>query len=134
MSGRADREGVAAEFLRDALAGGALGVPKLEAMARAAGLLGERQSITHAKTFKQAKKSVGIRSVRNGFGDGGGWCWLLEKQPDPPAREPPFQLLNRARERGLRDVALFRRAREVQFLRDGKKITDLMHFHGGTPS
>src|SRR5271165_6612350 len=45
-----------------------------------------------------------------------------------------FQLLNRARERGLRDVALLRRAGEVQFLRDGKKITDLMHFHGGTPS
>jgi hypothetical protein len=35
------REGVAAEFLRDVLAGGALGVPKLEAMARTAGLLGE---------------------------------------------------------------------------------------------
>src|SRR6202011_1371898 len=36
---RGQREGVAAEFLRDVLAGRALGVPKLEAMARTAGLL-----------------------------------------------------------------------------------------------
>ena len=36
-------EAVAAEFLRMALADDALAVPKLETMARAAGLLGERQ-------------------------------------------------------------------------------------------
>jgi hypothetical protein len=48
MIGRGQREGVAAEFLRDVLAGGPLGVPKLEAMARTAGLLGEGQRITHA--------------------------------------------------------------------------------------
>ena len=40
MTGRGQREGVVAEFLRDVLAGRALGVPKLEAMARTAGLLG----------------------------------------------------------------------------------------------
>src|SRR5262249_49218015 len=40
-----------------------------------------------------------------------------------------FELLDRTRERRLRHVALFRRAREVQFLRDRKKIADLMHFH-----
>src|SRR6516164_2602676 len=44
-----------------------------------------------------------------------------------------LQLLNCTRERGLRDVALFGRAREIQFLRDGKKITDLVHLHTGTP-
>jgi hypothetical protein len=38
MTGRDQREGVAAAFLRGGLAGGALRVPKLEAMARAAGL------------------------------------------------------------------------------------------------
>jgi hypothetical protein len=42
------------QFLRDALADTALSVPKLEAMARAAGLLGEGQRITHAKVFKRA--------------------------------------------------------------------------------
>jgi hypothetical protein len=78
MTGRGQREGVAAEFLRDVLAGRALGVPKLEAMARTAGLLGEGQRITHAKVFKKAKKSLGIRSVRNGFGDAGEWLWQLE--------------------------------------------------------
>jgi hypothetical protein len=36
MTGRGQREGVAAEFLRDVLAGGALGVTELEVMARAA--------------------------------------------------------------------------------------------------
>ena len=81
MTGRGQREGVAAEFLRDVLAGRALGVPKLEAMARTAGLLGEGQRITHVKVFKKAKKSLGIRSVRNGFGDAGEWLWQLERQP-----------------------------------------------------
>jgi hypothetical protein len=37
------------KFLRDALAADALGVRRLEARAREAGLLNERQRITHAK-------------------------------------------------------------------------------------
>ena len=41
MTNRPQAAGLVAEFLRDALAGGALGVPQLEVMARAAGLLGE---------------------------------------------------------------------------------------------
>ena len=49
------------QFLRDALAEDSLGVFKLEVMARAAGLLGERHSITHIRVFKRAKKSLGIR-------------------------------------------------------------------------
>ena len=93
MTNRPQAAGLVAEFLRDALAGGALGVPKLEVMARAAGLLGEGQRISHAKVFKKAKKFLGVRSVRNGFGDGGEWLWLLEKQPGPPAREPSARLL-----------------------------------------
>ena len=91
MIGRGQREGVATEFLRDVLAGGALGVPKLEAMARTAGLLGEGQRITHAKVFKKAKKSLGIRSVRNGFGDAGEWLWRLERQPASPVSKPLAQ-------------------------------------------
>jgi hypothetical protein len=57
-----------------------LGVPKLEVMARAAGLLGERQSITHIRVFKRAKKSLGIRSFRAGFGARSQWLWGLPRQ------------------------------------------------------
>ena len=58
---------VVAEFLRDVFAGGGLGVCELEVRARAAGLLGDRRRIAHAKTFKRAKKSLGMRSVHNVF-------------------------------------------------------------------
>ena len=71
------REAVAADFLRKALAAKAVGVPQLDMMARVAGLLGEGRSITQAKAFRQAKKSIGIRSIRDGFGAGGGWAWEL---------------------------------------------------------
>jgi hypothetical protein len=71
---------IVTEFLRNVLAGGSIGVPQLEEMAREAGLLGEGQRITHAKVFKQAKKSLGIRSGRNGFGSGGQWVWVLDQQ------------------------------------------------------
>jgi hypothetical protein len=70
------------QFLRDALAEDALGVSKLEVMARAAGLLGERQSITHIKVFKRAKKSLGIRSLRAGFGARSQWRWQLPRQSE----------------------------------------------------
>jgi hypothetical protein len=80
------REAVAAEFLRNALAGEALAVPKLDAMAHAAGLLGERQHITQAKLFRRAKDALGIRSVREGFGAGGRWAWELPSSSDAPAR------------------------------------------------
>jgi hypothetical protein len=51
-------------------------------MARAAGLLGEGQSITQDKVFRRAKRSLGIRSIRDGFGAGGRWAWELP--PDSP--------------------------------------------------
>jgi hypothetical protein len=76
-----------AEFLRHSLQGGALGVPELEAKARTAGLLGKDQRITHAKPFKQVKKSLGIKSVRSGFGSSGEWVWLLDEQPAEPNTE-----------------------------------------------
>jgi hypothetical protein len=74
-------------FLRDALADEALGVAKLDAMARSAGLLDEGQDIAQAKVFRRAKRSLGIRSVRDGFGAGGGWLWELPR--DPENRAPP---------------------------------------------
>jgi hypothetical protein len=70
-AGRPDPVGVATEFLRKRLGKGPVLVSELEATARAAGLLGNGQRITHAKPFKKAKKSLGIRSVRNGFGSAG---------------------------------------------------------------
>jgi len=76
------REAVAAEFLRKALATEPLGVRKLNAMARAAGLLTERQRITDARVFRQAKTALGIRSVRDGFGPRGGWAWELPRDPE----------------------------------------------------
>ncbi len=41
--------------------------------------------------------------------------------------------LDGAGQRRLRDIAGFGRAREVERLADGQKITDLMHFHGSSP-
>ena len=81
MNVRAAESG-ATEFLRKALAEGARGVPKLEAMPRGAGLLGDRQRITHTGVFKRAKISLGIRSVRAGFGSSGGWLWELPRERD----------------------------------------------------
>jgi hypothetical protein len=66
------------EFLQRSLAAGALAVSELEV--NAAGLLGERQQIQHAKAFKKAKKGLGIQSIRNGFGSGGKWAWSMPLQ------------------------------------------------------
>jgi hypothetical protein len=71
------------DFLNHALAAGALAVGELEAKARAAGLLGERQQIRHAKAFKKGKKALGIQSIRNGFGSAGKWKWLMPPQAAP---------------------------------------------------
>lgn len=76
-----------AKFLQDVLADRPLGVPKLEGMARAAGLLDQSQRITHAKVFKTAKKALRIRSVRNGFGSGGEWVWVLDREVALPVIE-----------------------------------------------
>ena len=40
-----------------------------------------------------------------------------------------LKLLDRARERGLRDAALFRRAGEIELASDGKEVSDLIHLH-----
>jgi hypothetical protein len=76
------------EFLRQALVGGALGVHELEAKAQAAGLLGERQQIRHAKRFKTAKALLNIKSSRIGFGAGAKWAWSLPPQAMPTAAVP----------------------------------------------
>jgi hypothetical protein len=89
MTGRPNPVRLAAEFLRKRLARGPVLVSELEVAARAVGLLGDGQRITGAKPFKTAKKSLGIRSVRSGFGSAGVWLWLLEQQHNPsPDAEP----------------------------------------------
>jgi hypothetical protein len=93
------------EFLRDALAADAVPVPELDEKARAKGLLSERESITTAKVFKRAKKSLGITSRRIGFGAQSKWHWQMpppeqqnessvEARPEPaPARRIPVDWL-----------------------------------------
>src|SRR5215471_21851744 len=77
------------DFLRATLAGRAHPVTKVEASARAAGLLNEGQRITHAKAFKQAKKFLRIRSVRVGFGPRSQWLWELPRENTPSAKAEP---------------------------------------------
>jgi hypothetical protein len=77
-------------FLRKSLAGGAQDVLTLEAMARTKGLLGDRQHITHARPFKRGKHSLGIRSVRAGFGTNGGWRWELPCDRDGASTASPI--------------------------------------------
>jgi hypothetical protein len=84
MTYRSDPVHVVAEFLRTELDPGPVAASDLEAMARTAGLLGGSQRLKHAKLFKRAKRILGIRSIRSGFGSGGEWVWLLDKQPAQP--------------------------------------------------
>jgi hypothetical protein len=87
----------AVAFLEGALVRCSVAVADLEVRARAAGLLGERQSITDSKKFRAAKKKLGIMSRRDGFGRGGRWYWSMSTQPpeeptrtaiDPMAKTP----------------------------------------------
>src|SRR5262249_8063142 len=77
-------------FLRSALAEAPQDVLKLEAMARTADLLGDRQRITPAKPFKRVNYSLGIRSVRAGFGPNGGWRWELPCDRDGASTASPI--------------------------------------------
>lgn len=70
--------------MAEALADGEKTVVALQEKARAAGLLGERQTITDSKSFRSAKAALGVRSRRIGFGPGAVWFWVL---PAPPAPE-----------------------------------------------
>jgi hypothetical protein len=77
------------EFLQNGLSNGPVLASELEAAARAAGLLRSDQRISDAKPLKRAKQSLGIRSVRNGFGSAGEWFWVLEKQSTRSAVAEP---------------------------------------------
>ena len=45
-----------------------------------------------------------------------------------------FELLNGTAKRGLRHIAFFGRAREIQPFADGQEISDVMDFHGIPPT
>ena len=79
-SAKGDRPDAVALFLEGALGAGPVAVSELEAKARAAGLVGERQNLSDTKSFRAAKKRLAIRSVRTGFGRGGEWSWALAGQ------------------------------------------------------
>jgi hypothetical protein len=79
-------------FLQGLLANQTVAVTELEARARAAGLLGERQRITHSKVFKRVKKLLGIKSVRHGFGLAGEWFWKTPPRPGSEIPEPAGHL------------------------------------------
>jgi hypothetical protein len=86
-SPRNARAPAAAAFLQHALNGGALQVAELEVKARAAGLLGDRQTITNSKPFKAAKVALQIQSRRTGFGRGAVWFWALPAHSGSPMSE-----------------------------------------------
>src|SRR3974390_1951125 len=53
--------------------------------------------------------------------------------PEKIAAKLPFQQLDGARQRRLRDVTFFRRTGEVQRPRNGQKVSNLVHFHANVP-
>jgi hypothetical protein len=67
----------AIEFLRRALADGGMLVTELEARARIAGLLKPGQPIGQCKPFRDAKRKLGIKSDRKGFGRTARYHWRL---------------------------------------------------------
>jgi hypothetical protein len=105
MTDRAHKAAAVTDFLQRALVRRALDVAQLEAMARAAGLLGKQQQIQHAKAFKKAKRFLGIRSIRDGFGSKGKWAWLL------PAK--PVKLANKKEADRPKDATTCEQARSV---------------------
>ena len=136
---RGPSEAVVTKFLRYALAVDAVGVPELDEKARAKGLLGERQSITTAKVFKRAKKSLGITSRRTGFGAQSKWHWQMlppeqqnessvEARPEPPP-DVTFQSIGwkgspRSRiAMGPNDIP---RHRWHQFVEDCRRVLELL--------
>jgi hypothetical protein len=76
-----------AVFLESALAAGAVPVAELEERARTAGLLGKHNHIGDVKKFKSAKRRLGVKSRRDGFGRGGEWLWQLPAPPSTPMPE-----------------------------------------------
>jgi putative DNA primase/helicase len=72
-------------FLQEALANGPISVVDLEAEARAAGLLGERQRLSYNKAIRAAADRMGVVRKREGFGRGAAYHWSLPDAPCVPS-------------------------------------------------
>jgi hypothetical protein len=70
-------KGRAVEFLRNALADGGMRVIELERKARIAGLLKTGQPVSQCRPFRDAKRLLGVKSDRKGFGKHATYYWRL---------------------------------------------------------
>jgi AAA domain-containing protein len=73
-----------AEFLTEVLAAGPVDVLEVERQARLAGLLGDNKRIRENKSFRAARKHLGILSQRDGFGPGSRYVLYLPGTPCAP--------------------------------------------------
>ena len=67
----------AIEFLRNVLADGGMMVIELERKARIAGLLKTGQPVSQCRSFRDAKRELGVKSDRKGFGKDAKYHWRL---------------------------------------------------------
>lgn len=83
----------AAEFLSDVLAHGPRDVLEVESLARAATLLGADKPLRQNKAFREARKSLGVATTREGFGPGARYILSLPGTPCAPKNTmcAPFQ-------------------------------------------
>ena len=86
----------ATDFLRSVLSNGPVAVADIEAEARAAGLLGKESPIGQNKTFRQARKELGVVSSRDGFGPGARYVLSLPDGPWMPKNPMDAPLEKRA--------------------------------------
>jgi len=73
-----------AEFLTEVLAAGPIDVLEVERHARLAGLLGDNKRIRENKSFRAARKHLGVLSQRDGFGPGSRYVLYLPGTPCAP--------------------------------------------------
>ena len=75
---------------------GPMAVADIEAEARAAGLLGRESPIGQNKTFRDARKELGVASSRDGFGPGSRYVLSLPDSPWMPKNSMDAPLEKRA--------------------------------------
>jgi len=73
-----------AEFLTEVLAAGPVDVLEVERQARLAGLLGDTKRIRENKSFRAARKYLGVLSKHDGFGPGSRYVLSLPGAPCAP--------------------------------------------------
>jgi putative DNA primase/helicase len=75
-----------AEFLTEVLAAGPVDVLEVERQARLAGLLGDTKRIRENKSFRAARKHLGVLSQRDSFGPGARYVLYLPGTPCAPQK------------------------------------------------